>query len=66
MFNFFKRKTQTETRAQGGFTGQVMALRQDWIAGHSGIGDLTATVQAAVGLWEGALAASHVSGTRFY
>lgn len=63
MFKFLKRN-KTETRSvQGGYTGQVMALRQDWIAGHSGIGDLTATVQAAVGLWEGALAASDVQGT---
>ncbi|QFG37552.1 phage portal protein BeeE [Paracoccus pantotrophus] len=66
MFNLFKRKAEPapETRSvQDGFTGQVMALRENWIAGQTGLADLTATVQAAVGLWEGALAASDVQGT---
>ena len=66
MFNLFKRKAEPapETRAaQDGFTGQVMALRENWLSGQTGLADLTATVQAAVGLWEGALAASHVDGT---
>lgn len=66
MFNIFKRKAEpaVETRSiQGGFTGQVMALRENWIAGHTGLDDLTATVQACVGLWEGAMAASDVQGT---
>jgi len=66
MFNLFKRKAAepTETRSvQGGFTGQVMALRENWISGQTGLADLTATVQACVGLWEGALAASDVQGT---
>lgn len=65
MFDFLKRKKpEVETRsvAQGGFTGQVMALRESWLAGHSGLGDLTAAVQSCVSLWEGALAASDVTG----
>lgn len=66
MFNLFKRKAEpvSESRSvQDGFTGQVMALRESWLSGHAGVADLTGTVQAAVGLWEGALAASDVQGT---
>lgn len=60
----FKRKQAVETRAMGtGFTGQVMALREAFISGASGVGELTATVQACVSLWEGALSAADVSGT---
>lgn len=65
MFSMFKRKAEpvAETRSEGGFTGQVMALREAWLTGQGGVADLTATVQAAVGLWEGALAAADVQGT---
>lgn len=65
MFDWFKKKTEVETRSvvQGGFTGQVMALRESWLAGHSGLGELTAAVQSCVSLWEGALTASEVTGT---
>lgn len=64
MFDWFRKKPEVETRsvAQGGFTGQVLAMRESWIAGHSGMGDLTAAVQSCVSLWEGALAASDVQG----
>ena len=60
----FKRKEPVETRASGsGFTSEIMAARESWIAGRSGIGELTATVQACVSLWEAALSAADVSGT---
>ncbi|MGA0615559.1 phage portal protein [Paracoccus sp. KR1-242] len=66
MFNLFKRKQAAapETRAADtGYTGQVMALREAWISGQTGLAELTATVQACVSLWEGALSASDVTGT---
>lgn len=60
----FKRKEPVETRAMAtGYTSQIMAAREVWIAGRSGIGELTATVQACVGLWEAALSAADVTGT---
>ena len=40
-----------------------MAARESYISGQSGIGELTATVQACVTLWEGAFALADVQGT---
>jgi len=58
----FRRKT--ETRSSGsGFTAQIMAARESYISGASGLGELTATVQACVSLWECAFATAAVSGT---
>lgn len=56
--------TPTETRSSGtGFTAQLIGARQAYIAGVSGIGELTATVQGCVTLWEGGLSLAHVDGT---
>lgn len=67
MFNIFKRKAaepeETRSAVPNGYTAQVMALREQWIAGHAGVGELTSTVQSCVSRWEHALAASAVSGT---
>lgn len=66
MFNLFKRTKAEpeETRSvPNGYTAQIMALRENWINGHTGVGELTATVQGAVSLWENSLAASDVQGT---
>lgn len=53
-----------EKRAFGaGFTGQAMAAREGYISGLTGLGELTATVQACVSLWEGAFALGDVLGT---
>lgn len=53
-----------ETRSSGsGFTAQVIAAREAFIAGRSGLGELTATVQACVSLWEAGFAAARVEGT---
>ncbi|MDM7255202.1 MAG: phage portal protein [Paracoccus sp. (in: a-proteobacteria)] len=61
----FKRaEPQVEKReARSGFTAEIMAARESYISGRSGIGELTGVVQGAVALWEGALAASDVIGT---
>lgn len=59
LMDIFRRrsdKLSEETRASGtGYTAQILAAREAWISGQSGLGGLTATVQAAVSLWEGAL-----------
>jgi len=61
----FKRKSQTETRSASGtgYTAQIMAARESYISGGSGVGELTATVQSCVTLWESGLALADVSGT---
>ncbi|QDY69322.1 phage portal protein [Qingshengfaniella alkalisoli] len=67
MFNFFKRNKpepeETRSISAGGFTAQVMGAREAYISGQSGLGELTATVQSAVSLWENALSAADVEGT---
>lgn len=63
--DLFKRAApKTETRAAGaGFTAEVMAARESWISGRSGLGDLTAIVQSCISLWEGGLSQADVRGT---
>ena len=50
-----------ETRSAGGYTAQVIAARNAFITGASGAAELTATVQSAVSLWEGAFAMADCS-----
>ena len=60
----FGRGEAQERRSSGsGFTAEIMAARQSYIAGRSGLGELTATVQACVSLWEAAFAIAKVDGT---
>ncbi|MBT54774.1 MAG: hypothetical protein CMF72_15410 [Mameliella sp.] len=64
MFGWFKRKTDTETRSSGtNYTAQIMAARSDYIAGTSGLAELTSTVQSCVSLWESGLSVADVDGT---
>ena len=64
MFGWFKRKPAVETRASGtDYTSLIMAARESYIAGSSGLAELTATVQGCVSLWEGAFALADVTGT---
>lgn len=60
----FKRRAPAhERRASGsGFTAEIMAARESYIAGRRGIGELTATAQACVSLWEGGLSIAQVDG----
>lgn len=51
-----------ETRSTG-FTAEVIAARDAYIAGESGLAELTAAAQGCVSLWEGALAQARVRGT---
>lgn len=53
-----------EKRSSGaGYTAMILAARQSYIAGVSGLGELTACVQSCVSLWEGAFAIADVQGT---
>ncbi|MBP0614284.1 phage portal protein [Jiella mangrovi] len=49
--------------AASGFTAEIMAAREAYISGRSGIAELTATAQGCISLWEGAFALADVSGT---
>ncbi|NQV93683.1 MAG: phage portal protein [Sphingomonadales bacterium] len=60
----FKKKNEVETRsATSGFTAELIAARESYISGRRGIGELTATVQSCVSLWEGGLSLADVTGT---
>ena len=65
ILDLFRRKSPAaETRSSGaGYTAQIIAARQQWIAGTSDLAELTATVQACVTLWESGLAMADVVGT---
>ncbi|MBM3655207.1 MAG: hypothetical protein FJX06_20870, partial [Alphaproteobacteria bacterium] len=56
------KKVEKRTAASG-FTSEIMAARESYISGRSGIGELTATAQSCIGLWENAFAIADVSGT---
>ncbi|WP_022695868.1 phage portal protein [Ponticaulis koreensis] len=60
----FKRKEEKRSTSSG-FTAEIMAAREAYISGRSGIGQLTATVQSCVSLWEGGLSLADVKGTDF-
>lgn len=64
IMDLFRRKADpVEKRSSGaGYTAQLMRARENFIAGSGGLGELTATVQSCVSLWEGAMAAADVSG----
>lgn len=63
IMDLFRRKSP-ETRSSGtGYTAQIMAARQSYISGASGLGELTAAVQSCVSLWEGGLSLADVNGT---
>ena len=58
------RREKVEKRASGsGYTAEIMAARESYISGRRGLGELTATVQGCVSLWEAALASADVTGT---
>ena len=66
--DLFRRKSanlpNSETSAiQPGYTASLMAAREAWISGASGLGELTAAVQTSVSLWEAGLSLADVTGT---
>lgn len=46
-----------------GFTAELIAARESYIAGRRGIAELTGTAQACISLWEHGLSMAEVSGT---
>lgn len=66
LMQLFRRKAEpvTEQRSAtaSGYTSQIIAARESYIAGASGLAELTATVQSCVTLWEGAMALADVTG----
>ena len=54
---------ETRSASGTGYTSQIMAAREAYVAGRLGLGDLTATVQTCVSLWESGLALADISGT---
>lgn len=65
MWNWIRNKLRApETRSSGGgYTAQVIAARESYISGRSGIAELTSTVQSCVSLWEGGFSMADVEGT---
>ena len=59
----FRKKTETRSAMAAGYTAQIIAARESYISGVSGIAELTATVQTCVTLWESAFALADVTGT---
>jgi len=60
----FGRPEKIEARSSGtGYTGLIMAARESYISGASGLAELSAAVQSSVSLWEGGFALADVKGT---
>lgn len=60
----FGRAQPQERRSSGAaYTAEIRAARASYIAGRSGLGELTSTVQACVSLWEAGMAMARVEGT---
>lgn len=64
LFNRAKAEPVRDKRSAmaSGYTAEIISARESYIAGRSGVGELTATVQSCVSLWEGALALADVTG----
>lgn len=66
MMNLFTRlkskPSETRSASGTGYTSAIIAARGAYISGMAGTAELTATVQAAVGLWESGLTLADVDG----
>lgn len=56
------RVPETRSATGTGYTAQIMAARQSYVSGRTGLGDLTAAVQTCVSLWESGFMLADVSG----
>ena len=60
----FKKKQTVETRSSGsGYTAEIISARESYVSGRTGIGELTATAQSCISLWESGLSLADVEGT---
>lgn len=49
--------------AMSGYTAMLLGMREAYISGRSGLGELTSTVQGCVDLWQAGLGIAKVTGT---
>lgn len=63
--DLFRRKPMEVRSSGAGYTAQLIAARQSYITGASGLGELTGAVQACVSLWESGLGLADVQGADF-
>ncbi|WP_206453868.1 phage portal protein [Aurantimonas marina] len=63
MLDIFRRKPVETRSAPVSYTAALMAAREGWISGHSGLAEITAAVQTSVSMWESGLALADVAGT---
>ena len=65
ILDLFRRSAPAvEKRSAGtGYTAEVMRMRESFIAGRTGLGDLTGTVSSCVSLWQNSLSLATVTGT---
>ncbi|MEM8759144.1 MAG: phage portal protein [Pseudomonadota bacterium] len=60
----WQKRQPLERRASGsGYTSEIIAAREAYIAGRTGLGETTAVVQSCVSLWESGLSLADVEGT---
>src|SRR5690606_4010306 len=60
---FQSRRSIEKRSSASGFTAEIIAARESYISGRRGIGELTATAQGCISLWEGAFSLADVTGT---
>ncbi len=65
ILSYFRRSAPVvEKRSAGsGFTAEVMRMREAYISGRTGLGELTGTVSTCVALWQNGLSLAEVKGT---
>lgn len=65
ILDLFRRSAPAvEQRSVGsGFTAEVMRMREAFISGRTGLGELTGTVSSCVSLWQNSLSLAKVTGT---
>jgi len=66
--DYFRRSApHVEQRSAGsGFTAEVMRMREAYISGRTGLGELTGTVSSCVALWQNSLALAKPAGTDLF
>lgn len=65
ILSYFRRSAPAavETRSStSGFTAEVMRMREAYISGRTGLGELTGTVSSCVSLWQNAFSVAKVDG----
>ncbi|MDR4306968.1 phage portal protein [Chelatococcus sambhunathii] len=62
MLDIFRRKPVETRAAPVGYTAALMAAREGWISGATGLAELTAAVQTSITLWEAGMSLADVSG----